>query len=105
MSDNVIAKALRGIGIGIIILGILAFLIVWNEGESMVVGIGGIVGSVIFGVLFIGFSEVVDLLQHSLDKQIQILKTLQEKPKVIKEVVEEKPVSEVEDIESNLPQL
>ena len=105
MSDNTVAKVIRRIGYGIALLGIIVFLIVWFKEDEVVAGISGIVGSALSGVIFVGFSEVIDLLQHNLDKQAQILKVLQEKPSVVKEFVSEKPIGEVEDIESNLPQI
>ena len=103
MQENVIAKVLKGIGIGTIVIGVLAFIVIGSEAESIAIVIGGIVGSAISGMMFIGFSEIIDLLQQNVDKQSKIIEKLDEKPKVVKEIIKEEPKTVLQDIESNLP--
>lgn len=79
MSDNLISKILKGIGIGTIVVGVLASLIAVNSADSMVLIFIGIIGSVISGMIYIGFSEIISLLQQSVDNQSTIIKALKEK--------------------------
>lgn len=103
---NIISKILKGIGIATTAIGALAALIVGANAENMAIVVGGIVGSVISGMIFIGFSEVINLLQQNVDNQATIIKSLKEKPTtVIKEVAPTAPVSELQDIETNLPKI
>ena len=105
-NENTISKILKIIGIATIAVGILASLILGNSADEITITIGGIIGSVISGMLFIGFSEVINLLQQNADNQEKIIRKLNEKPAtVIKEVAPQKPVSELQDIETNLPQI
>lgn len=83
MADNMISKILKYIGIGTIIIGIIASFIVGNSAEESTITIGGIIGSVISGMLFVGFSEVINLLQQNVDNQEKVLKLLKEQPKTI----------------------
>ena len=82
MSENTIAKVLKGIGIGTVAVGVLASLILGNSTDEITITIGGIIGSVISGMLFIGFSEVINLLQQNADNQEKIIRQLKEKPSV-----------------------
>lgn len=83
MSENIIAKVLKGIGIGTIIVGAIASLIIGNSADEITVTIGGMIGSIISGMLFIGFSEVINLLQQNADNQEKIIRQLKEQPKTI----------------------
>ncbi len=83
MSNNVIAKMLRGMGIAIIILGFFAYAIIGIEVEDMVVFISGTGISIIAGMIIIGFSEIIDLLQKNLNKQTKIAKKSEESSKGI----------------------
>lgn len=74
--DNNVAKVVKGIGVGIIIVGIIASLILGNDSDSVSITVGGIIGSIIGGVLFIGLSEIIDLLQLSYDKNCEIYREL-----------------------------
>lgn len=76
MSDNTIAKVLKVLGILIMILGILISLILGQSSESLLITIVGSVSSIISGLLFLGFSEVIHLLQNSSDQQAAILDLL-----------------------------
>ena len=78
MEDNGVAKVLKFIGIGIIIVGILTFLIIGREAESSALTISGILGSVISGIVFVGFSEIIHLLQLNYNRQSDIVKLLEE---------------------------
>ena len=78
MEDNGVAKILKFIGIGIIIVGILAFLIIGRDTESPVLTISGILGSIISGMVFVGFSEIIHLLQLNYNRQSNIIKLLKE---------------------------
>lgn len=79
MVDNMISKILKYIGIGTIIIGIIASFIVGNRVEDATITIGGIIGSVISGIIFIGFSEIINLLQQNADNQEKIIRKLEEK--------------------------
>ena len=105
MSENIVAKVLKGIGICTIAIGALTFLIIGSEAESVVLVIGGIVGSVISGMTFIGFSEIIDLLQQNVDNQNKMIEKIDEKPKVVKEIIKEETKTVLQDIESNLPNI
>lgn len=79
MADNMISKILKYIGIGTIIIGIIASFIVGNSAEEATITIEGIIGSVISGIIFIGFSEIINLLQQNVDNQEKIIRKLEEK--------------------------
>lgn len=79
MADNMISKILKYIGIGTIIIGIIASFIVGSSAEEASITIGGIIGSIISGMLFVGFSEIINLLQQNADNQEKIIRKLEEK--------------------------
>lgn len=83
MADNMISKILKYIGIGTIIIGIIASFIVGSSAEEATITIGGIIGSVISGMLFVGFSEVINLLQQNVDNQEKIIRQFKEKPSTV----------------------
>lgn len=105
MEHNTISKVLKGIGIGTIIIGVLASLITGSNTDNIAIIIGGIIGSVISGVVFIGFSEIIMLLQESVDNQDKIIRLLNEKSKEVNEIAKKEPVTPLQDIENNLPQI
>lgn len=106
MNNNIISKSLKVIGIATIVIGAVASLIVGAVAENASIIIVGIIGSIISGLLFLGFSEAINLLQQNIDNQKMIIEKLGEKPStVVKEIAPTKNVSELQDIEANLPQI
>lgn len=92
MSKNKTADTLQAIGILIALLGVVGSLILGkiceNQIEKMLldkasynwtVALIGIVYSVISGVLFYGFGEVISLLQEGVDTQKQVIDLLSDK--------------------------
>lgn len=69
--ENGIAKTLVIIGILVIVVGCITFVAVGSEEGALGVGlmIGGTAMSVVCGIQFIAFGEIVSLLQQSVDKQ------------------------------------
>lgn len=82
-NENTISKILKIIGIATIVIGIIASLILGNSADEISITIGGIVGSIISGMLFVGFSEVINLLQQNVDNQEKVLRFLKEQLKTI----------------------
>lgn len=80
-NTNAISKILKIIGIATAVIGIIASLILGNSADEISITIGGIIGSIISGMLFVGFSEVINLLQQNVDNQEKVLKLLKEQPK------------------------
>lgn len=102
MVENKVAKILRIIGIVEAVCGFIVGLYISAAGGDF--GWAGIVvmlSSFITCMLFIGFGEIINLLQKNVDKQDTILSYLNEKP------VEEEsaPKTVLQDIESNLPNM
>ena len=91
MSENGVAKALRIIGGITIVVGVLASLIMGAEVKNAGIVIGGIVGSVISGIMFFGFSEIIDLLQQNVDQQRKIIDKLDKQLEVVKDIAKEEP--------------
>ncbi len=105
MSENKIAKTLHIIGIATIIIGVLgSFILSVNLDSDMpIILIVGAISSFITGMCFIGFSEIITLLQKNVDQQ-------QEMMQIIKNTSYEKRDNStvktvLQDIESNLPQI
>ena len=106
MSENKTGKTLRIIGIVIIVLGIIGSFIlsVNNDDDFPITLLVGALVSFILGMCFIGFSEIITLLQKSVDQQQMIIKEMQVSsyesatPKAA-------PKTMIQDIESNLPQI
>ena len=96
MSENSIAKMLKGIGAGFIVVGIIIFVILGLIMENFVIMIVGAVGSAISGLIFEGFGEIIDLLQQNVDKQDKIIKKLNGNTS---------DTSVLKDIEDNLPSI
>ena len=102
MTENIIAKTLRIIGIVEVVCGVIAGLFILAAGGDLRwVGIAIMISSFITCMLFVGFGEVINLLQESVDRQNAILSCLKEKS-VEKETA---PKTLLQDIESNLPQM
>ena len=102
MTENSIAKTLRIIGIVEVICGIILGFIILGAGEDFGwVGIAVMITSFITCMIFLGFAEIINLLQKSADKQDALLAFLKEQPTTEKTV----PKSVLQDIESNLPEM
>lgn len=69
MGNNIISKVLKFVGIGVIIVGIAASLIAGGSVNNIAIIICGTVGSIISGVILIGFGEAINLLQQNVDNQ------------------------------------
>ena len=102
MSENGVAKTLRIIGIVEVVCGIiLGFIILADGGDFGWVGIAVMVTSFITCMMFVGFAEIINLLQKNADKQDAVLAFLKEQPTKEKTA----PKSVLQDIESNLPEM
>ena len=102
MKKNSIAKALQIIGIIVAICGvILGFTTLTGGEEFSWIGIVEIIASFITCMVFMGFAEIIDLLQKNSDKQDALLTFLKEDPQ--KNNTAQKIV--LQDIESNLPEM
>ena len=102
MQENNIGKTLNIIGILTIAIGILGSLIlsINLDADSPIIFIGGSVASFISGMSFIGFGEIISLLQKNVDKQDKIIDLLEQKTND-----SSAPKSVLQDIESNLPEM
>ena len=101
--ENKIGKTLHVIGIATIIVGIIGSLILSINLDSdfpITLIVGGI-ASFISGRVFVGFGEIISLLQKNADKQDAILNYI--KNKSTDEKVAPKTV--LQDIEDNLPSM
>ena len=101
MSDNTYAKIIKIVGFIIIIGGIIGSFVLGGVFEKEItyptsmysygsyteynwtLAIIGAVSSFVVGLLFVGFSEIIDLLQANNDKQYEILKEIRENKKEI----------------------
>lgn len=102
MTENSIAKTLRIIGIVEVICGIILGFIILVAGENFGwVGIAVMITSFITCMVFLGFAEIINLLQKNADKQDALLAFLKEQPTTEKTA----PKSVLQDIESNLPEM
>lgn len=102
MTENSIAKTLRIIGIVEVICGIILGFIILASGEDFGwVGIAVMITSFITCMMFLGFAEIINLLQKNADKQDALLAFLKEQPTTEKAA----PKSVLQDIESNLPEM
>ena len=101
--ENKIGKTLHVIGIATIIVGIIGSLILSINLDSdfpITLLVGGI-ASFISGMVFVGFGEIISLLQKNADKQDSILNY------IINRSTDEKVASKtlLQDIEDNLPSM
>lgn len=99
MTENTTSKVLKGIGIVIIILGFIASIIISGETTNEAIVIGFIVAGIISGTTFIGFGEIINLLQKNVNKQDDILNYLKDKASKDRNA----PKTVLQDIEDNLP--
>lgn len=125
MNKNGLASILKTIGIIIAIVVALPFLF-WGEavghlfglgGEGALVAIIGIIVGFLTGLNFFIYSEIINLLQQNVNKQIKIIseinvlqngieKTVSDAVKGITEKAEKNAhISVVQDIESDLPRI
>ena len=101
MRENTTAKVLKGIGIAIMIICFIGALIVGGETTNELIPITFIVSGIISGTMFIGFGEIINLLQKNANKQDDILQYL--KDQAVKE--KNAPKTVIQDIEDNLPNM
>ncbi|MBQ8215978.1 MAG: hypothetical protein IJZ33_06920 [Clostridia bacterium] len=101
MQKNTTATVLKGIGIAVMILCVIGAIIVGSETSNELIPIVFIVSGVISGVTFIGFGEIINLLQKNVDKQNEILGYMKNKTNDEKSA----PKTVLQDIEDNLPNM
>lgn len=101
MKENTTAKVLKGIGIAIMALCFIGALIIGGETTNELIPITFVVTGVISGTMFIGFGEIINLLQKNVNKQDDILKYLKDKSAKEKSA----PKTVLQDIEDNLPDM
>ena len=102
MNENGVAKTLRIIGIVEAVCGVILGLVVLITGDEFAwVGIAIAITSFITCMLFVGFAEVISLLQKSVDKQDKVLNYLKYKTTDKKSA----PKTILQDIEDNLPSM
>lgn len=102
MKENGIAKALQIIGIIVVVCGVILGFITLTGGEEFSwLGIVEIIAGFITCMVFMGFAEIIDLLQKNSNKQDALLTFLKEEPE--KNNTAQKFV--LQDIESNLPEM
>ena len=101
MCENTIAKTLRIIGIVEVICGVILFFYFLGAGDgSGWIGFAIMIGSFISCMLFVGFAEMINLLQHNADRQDEIVAILKQNPNEDKS-----SKSKLQDIEANLPKM
>lgn len=78
MRENKIASIFYTLGIIIIILGIIGSFIlgIFAAKFFLIVLIVGSISSFVSGMMFIGFGEIIDLLQRNLNKQDLIINSI-----------------------------
>ena len=102
MPENTTAQTLKVIGIIECICGIFIAILIWGEdGDLFPLAVALAVSSFITCMVFIGFSEVIYLLQKNADTQEKILIRLNNGNAQSTQA----PNSVLQNIESNLPQL
>jgi hypothetical protein len=74
MRENRIAKALRIIGILITFINLITSFFLLAYGPLF--WVLGLIGGFVFGMCFIGFSEIIYLLQKNVNKQVEIAELL-----------------------------
>lgn len=92
------------IGWLIIIVGFFASIFIGANEENAFLAIGGIVGSVISGIFFIGLGEIIDLLRLNADNQEKIIELLDKSSNNSAKFKNQDEVL-LQDIESNLPKI
>lgn len=101
MKENTTAKALKGIGIAIMALSFIGALIVGSETTNELIPITFIVSGVVSGTMFIGFGEIINLLQKNVNKQDDLLRYLKDNSSKENNA----PKTVLQDIEDNLPNM
>lgn len=101
MRDNTTAKVIKGIGIAVMAICFIGAIIVGGETTNELIPILFIVSSIISGVTFIGFGEIINLLQKNVNKQDEILSYMRNKSNDEKAA----PKTVLQDIEDNLPSM
>lgn len=76
MRENTIALVIRWIGGGVMSVGIFASLVIGFMMENWIFLFGGMLSNVISGVILLGFSEIISLLQLNVYKTEKLIKTL-----------------------------
>ena len=79
-SENTVARVFKYIGYALTGVGALLSIIMGAVSESFSLAIGGIIGSIISGSVFIGLSEIIALLEKSVNNQKFIIDSLKEYP-------------------------
>ena len=101
MKENTTAKVLKGIGIAMMALCFIGALVVGSETTNELISITFIVSGIISGTMFIGFGEIINLLQKNVNKQDDILRYL----KAISSKENNAPKTVLQYIEDNLPNM
>ena len=76
MKENTIVLVIRWIGGGVISAGIFASLVIGLMMENWIFLFAGMLSSVISGVMLLGFSEIISLLQLNVYKTEKLIKAL-----------------------------
>ena len=76
MKENTIALVIRWIGGGVISVGALASLVIGFMMGNWIFLFAGILSSIISGVILLGFSEIISLLQLNVYKTEKLIKAL-----------------------------
>ena len=79
MKENTTAKALKGIGIAVIVICVVGAFIIGAQTPNEIIPITIIISGVISGTTFIGLGEIINLLQKSANTQEAILECIQNK--------------------------
>ena len=75
MKENVVAKILRVIGYLVAVCGVLAGIHLYNTSENLVfIAVAVAIGSFVVCMLFVGFAEVIFLLEEGIYKQDEIIR-------------------------------
>lgn len=102
MKENGVAKTLQIIGVVELICGVIAgFIMLADGGDFRWVGIAVMICSFITCMMFVGFAEIIDLLQKNINRQDDLLTLI--KDRSTKE--NSAPKSMLQDIEANLPKM
>lgn len=76
MKENVIALVIRWIGGGVISVGIFVSLVIGLMMGNWIFLFAGMLCSIISGVMLLGFSEIISLLQLNVYKTEKLIKAL-----------------------------
>ncbi len=105
MSENKVGKTLHIIGVATIIIGVIgSFILSVNlDTDFPIILIVGAISSFITGMCFVGFSEIIALLQNNANQQKEIISIIKSKP--MDNAGKNSPKTVLQEIESNLPQI